>query len=423
MLAVLLSRAELNVGLDAFYMLCFFVVTFMITLLWSCGGLWTRADANEAPTKPMERSAPSMRKMPSSVSKPAEHSPRTVATQLVGNRLNVDQAKLAAQKIVQLAPYVNGPRRQVLDLNGLWPLFDMAVPPAVQASEVDTLTRKLRLRLNRYRLLLHPDKNAHPQAQRSFTFLEECHQRLADSLRKPMAETRQQRRCREEREFQQEQECRARREREQKAVQERIQKEEESDFRKAKADENERVRLEAMQRDKELRIKKHIEGNMLPRFPDVATGLSGIFARTCACVSSVIPSDEEPRSGTPLGTLSGRLLSATDLPPAGLLFQSSRTYAVANMGVQTFQSPRVVASCNPSWNCSFRFDVYSIKSAFCVTVFREGWLEDQPLGKVEIPLLDLNEWSGCAIGRVLQPADCTHGPTMVLELKAVLEWF
>merc|ERR1712156_1095699 len=118
------------------------------------------------------------------------------------------------------------------------------------------------------------------------------------------------------------------------------------------------------------------------------------------------------------GVLSVQLLSATDLPPAGMLFSSSRTYAVANMGCQTFQSQRV-ASCNPLWKNSFRFDVYSVTMAFCVTVFRESWLEDQPLGKVEIPLLDLNEWSGCPIGRVLQPEDCAHGHCMVLELQAV----
>jgi len=205
-------------------------------------------------------------------------------------------------------------------------------------------------------------------------------------------------------------------------VQERIQREAENNFLRAEAEEMQRVRLKAMQTDKESRIRRYVEGNNVMRVPDVAAGLSSLFARTCACVSSAVGPDEEPGTATPLGALSVQLLSATDLPPAGMLFSSLRAYAVAKMGCQTFQSQRV-AGCNPLWNHSFHFDVYSVTKAFSVTVFREGWLEDQPLGTVEMPLLDLNEWSGCPIGRVLQPEDSTNGHCMVLELQAVLEWF
>lgn len=79
------------------------------------------------------------------------------------------------------------------------------------------------------------------------------------------------------------------------------------------------------------------------------------------------------------------------------------------------------------WDCSFSYQVHRVDTVLGVSIFREGWFQDYVLGKLEIPFLDLEEWSGHPIGRLLEPPDDAHADAdadgMLVELRASFEWF
>ena len=121
--------------------------------------------------------------------------------------------------------------------------------------------QELRSKMKRQRLLLHPDKNQHPDAEKTFKFLEQCNQRLIDCCMRRSSghnESAAQRTRREEDELRKEEEKRKKQEEEWQATQEKIRREEEEkikqeerDAQKADAD---RRRYEKMLRDKEIRF-------------------------------------------------------------------------------------------------------------------------------------------------------------------------
>merc|ERR1711862_842450 len=122
------------------------------------------------------------------------------------------------------------------------------------------------------------------------------------------------------------------------------------------------------------------------------------------------------------GQLTVNLIAAKDLPAQAFLAQTN-AFAKVRVGVQRSYSP-AIPGCNPKWGCSFTFDVHRVDTALRIEVYREGlgWgmLDDELIGSTEIPFLDLEEWSGCTIGRVLEgdPQKALDGNCMVLELKA-----
>mmetsp|Transcript_172566 Transcript_172566/g.547902 ORF Transcript_172566/g.547902 Transcript_172566/m.547902 type:complete len:282 (-) Transcript_172566:32-877(-) len=131
--------------------------------------------------------------------------------------------------------------------------------------------------------------------------------------------------------------------------------------------------------------------------------------------------------GRPVGALTVRLLEARDLPAQAMLLATD-AFAEVCVGAQRFGSPRL-PGCNPVWGCSFKFDVFRIDTAMRIGIYRAGlgWglLQDELLGRVEIPFLDLEDWSGCPIGRVIEPEDpesIPAGACMFLELQCTLEW-
>ena len=103
---------------------------------------------------------------------------RTAARELVGSRLNADHAEKAARIIIMLKPFMDGKRTPFPD--ELWGFFDMERPHKPRLDADDPIIKTLRGKLNRQRLLLHPDKNAHPDAEQSFKYLENSFARLQD---------------------------------------------------------------------------------------------------------------------------------------------------------------------------------------------------------------------------------------------------
>lgn len=91
-----------------------------------------------------------------------------------------------------------------IDLDEMWGFFNLEPPGSRRSmADSDPLLQQLKSKLNRQRLLFHPDKNGHPEAEKTFKFLEVCHQKLM------LAYTRQkesvhQRTRREEEELKQE---------------------------------------------------------------------------------------------------------------------------------------------------------------------------------------------------------------------------
>ena len=125
---------------------------------------------------------------------PTLESPRAVARGLVGLKLGTEQALKAAEKIVQLRPFVQG---RSCTKEQIWGFFDLP-PTRFREEDVMTMQAKLKTKLNRMRLLLHPDKNCHPDAEQTFKFLEQCHGRLVNVRQR---ETVRERTMREEHEF------------------------------------------------------------------------------------------------------------------------------------------------------------------------------------------------------------------------------
>jgi len=410
------------------------------------------------PTPPPSRAAPPAPARPPRPNPARPVSPRTTAQALVGTRLGAAQAMRAAEAIVSLAPFVAGRRSPALD--EIWGFFEMPKPPGGCFNEKDAVAQTLKTKLNRQRLLLHPDKNAHPDAELTFKFLEQCHMRLVGACMRTSGWTESvaQRTRREEEELKLDQERRRKQEAERRAFElerqrqedekerQRLQQEEDN-IRKAKM---EQKRLEWMLRDSEARAQAYME--RIARRKEPPAVVTGIFATTCSpkCTMpdlhhfDVDPAFmdaplESPRRSVPLdhnlgdtqealGDLTLRLVAAKDLP-AGGLFESINTYAAVRIGRQHFKT-KVAPGSNPAWGSTFRLQVCSADHALHIGVWREGWtwglVSDRLLGSVEVPFLDLDEWSGCVIGRILEPADPMAPPEsqcMVVELKASFEWF
>lgn len=371
--------------------------------------------------------------------KPAKPpSPRTAARALVGNRLSEEQVKAAAEKILALQPYVTGEKDNVA-LEQMWTFFDMPIPDGLSFDPQHRAIQSLKAKLNRQRLLFHPDKNCHPDAEKTFKFLEVCHQKLVKAFVRQRQESVHQRTRREEEELKREEERRRKQEEEMRHQMESIQKQEEErqqfEEDQRRRAEMEKQRLKAMLQAKNATLEaKEKAAQISVRRSDSG----GFFGATCTPKFSAVedaPLQREDadmlhspfscsKSGQPLGLLMVQLLAARDLPPQGFLM-ASNAFASLSVGEQRFESARV-PGCNPRWNCKFTFNVHRVDTSLCVNLHREGWFEDSLLGKLEIPFLDLEEWSGHQIGRVLETVDVEASALvqcMVLELKASFEWF
>eukprot|EP00931_Biecheleriopsis_adriatica_P091921 TRINITY_DN65768_c0_g1_i1.p1 TRINITY_DN65768_c0_g1~~TRINITY_DN65768_c0_g1_i1.p1 ORF type:complete len:493 (-),score=106.43 TRINITY_DN65768_c0_g1_i1:42-1520(-) len=417
-----------------------------------CTAANSQATENGTPvkeSKPKESFAPSSSQAqaeapPATPASPprAPLSPRSEARELVGNRLNAEQAKNAAEKILGLRAYVSGGKTPAL--SEIWSFFDLPTPQAISFDPQDKVMQTLKAKLNRQRLLFHPDKNCHPEAEVTFKFLEVSYQRLVTSFSRRRSETVHQRTRREEEELKKEEERRRQQEEERKAQMAMIEKQEEERLRaleeEARRAEMERERLQAMlqakQSSSEARKQKVGALSMTstgPQSPARSPLASlNLFGNCTPSKNMLTGGDEEPDiadlcSASPsraIGSLSVQLLRARDLPVQGV-FMPSNTFATVEVGGQKFHSIRV-QSCNPAWDCSFKFDVHRLDTSLCISVFREGWFEDIELGKLEIPFLDIEEWSGHPIGRVLEPVDpeaVASGHCMEVELRASFEWF
>eukprot|EP00930_Biecheleria_cincta_P068188 TRINITY_DN5538_c0_g1_i2.p1 TRINITY_DN5538_c0_g1~~TRINITY_DN5538_c0_g1_i2.p1 ORF type:complete len:473 (-),score=95.28 TRINITY_DN5538_c0_g1_i2:53-1471(-) len=361
--------------------------------------------------------------------KPAQPpSPRTAARALVGNRLSEEQVKTAAEKILALQPYVTCEKDNVA-LEHMWSFFDMPIPEGLSFDPQHRVIQALKAKLNRQRLLFHPDKNCHPDAEKTFKFLEVCHQKLVKAFVRQRHETVHQRTRREEEELKQEEERRRKQEEERRHQMAIIQKEEEErqqfEEEQRKRAEMEKQRLQAMLQAKNAAQEaREKAAQIMVRRSDSAS----FFGVTCIPnLSAVEDADMLPscsKLGQPVGLLTVQLLAARDLPPQVFLL-ASNAFASISVGEQRFDSAKV-PGCNPKWNCFFKFNVHRVDTSLCVSVHREGWFEDTLLGKLEIPFLDLEEWSGHQIGRVLETVDAEASALvqcMVVELKASFEWF
>ena len=110
---------------------------------------------------------------------------------------------------------LTGVREATLDQ--IWTFFDVPKPSGNSFREGDAVSKTLRGKINRQRLLLHPDKNAHPAAEKTFKYLEQCNQRLTNSCMRKDAgrgESAKQKAEREERERAEETERRQKQEEE-----------------------------------------------------------------------------------------------------------------------------------------------------------------------------------------------------------------
>lgn len=391
------------------------------------------------PSQQQEKASRAAR--PSAPQKP--DTPRTTARRLVGSRLSAEQAAKAAEKIVSMRPFVEG--QKAASLNLTWSFFDMPLPEENSFDPQHRVVQTLKAKLNRQRLLLHPDKNGHPDAERTFKFLEECHSRLTKAFVRHINryESVQQRTQREEAELHKDNERRIQQEAERKVAQEQMQREEDAKFDQNQREEQERVRrarehegrLAVMLRDKEARGKAYRERvvNKTPSTPVArqSAPATGFFAMTCSPSSQSINRDDDEchMSKKAVGSLSVRLLAARDLPAQSLLM-ATNSYAVIRVGGYSRTSTKL-PGCSPEWGSAFAFDVHRVDTALCVSVFREGlaWglFQDELLGSVEIPFLDLEEWSGCPIGRMLEASASVLGSGaihyMFLELQCSLTWY
>lgn len=355
--------------------------------------------------------------------KPKPLSPRSQAKELVGSRMSPEQAQKAAEKIISLRSYVE--RADPINLDEMWAFFDMPAPTSSRSMDPsDPVMQTLKGKLNRQRLLFHPDKNGHPEAEKTFKFLEVCHQKLMRAYTR-QGESVQQRTRREEEELKKEEERRKKQEEERRAQMALIEKEEEERVRRA---EMEKQRLEAMLQAKQLAFEAKCNSNsqILTRSSSTELPVAGIFAKTCVLSKSLLGRQEDvEQPAAPIGTLKVQLLRARDLPTPEY-FLSGFNFAEVRVGEQSFQSPKAPGE-NPVWDCSFSYQVHRVDTVLGVSIFREGWFQDYVLGKLEIPFLDLEEWSGHPIGRLLEPPDDAHADAdadgMLVELRASFEWF
>lgn len=425
-----------------------------------------RAEATSAPhagtASPTARGTPKAKRAaaerPAAAPAQPPLSPRTRARSLVGTRLGAEQAAKAADAILALEPFVSGNRTASLD--DIWTFFDLPRPSGGSFQESDAVAKSLRAKLNRQRLLLHPDKNGHPDAEKTFKYLEQCNRRLTDSCmrRTPGSyETSAQRTRREEEELKKESQRRQKEEEERLAAEaERRRQEEELERqqreeaeRKAREEaerirkaEEEKERLEWMMRAKVAMSARTAPQARAPPQPcggdsdsvdDRSAALEGPAARLEAPLLAPA-STAPPRPGFEAGMapkaaakLMGKLtlavLGVSGLPRCGWV--ETNAYAIACVGFTKCRTPGL-PGCNPRWNSQMDFQVRSEDQGLIVTVWREGWgyslLGDDFLGRIEIPFLDFEDWSGCVIGRVMESADPEAKESIVVELKASIDW-
>merc|ERR1712232_113856 len=230
---------------------------------------------------------------------------------------------------------------------------------------------------------------------------------MADYYVRRSSETVHQRTRREEEELRLDEERRRQQEEQRLALeQQRAREEEEKEQRRIQEALKETLaqeRLEVMRRAKEAR-RTQCEDPVMQRRGDYS--VPGFFGQTCSPTGSLedVPIDGLAVLEQPVGSLTVQLISATDLPQWPL--QATDAYAVVHIGQQHFRSPKA-PGCSPSWRCSFKFDVHRVDVALRLRVYRVGamWglLQDVLVGSLEVPFLDLEEWSGCGvIGRVLE---------------------
>jgi len=404
-------------------------------------------------------------------------SPRSAALELVGSRLAAEQATRAAEKIVFLKPFVEG--KQVVSLETIWTFFDLPVQPGGKNFEPDDkVIQGLKSKLNRQRLLLHPDKNGHPEAEKTFKFLEQNYQRLMQcAVRKVGArasESVQQRTRREEEELRVEEQRRQRQEEERQAAAAKLQRDEDERHEREiwEAQEKERKarehkeRLEVMIKDKEARNAAlgdrlvaavstpkpsllvpslgvsmgytssqqklgSVSSTLPPMAPAVSVEASSPMMRSASSAGTpAAAADASPSEQRAVGRLTVKLLGAKDLPYQLPPF-ATNAYGVLAVGRQRF-STAALAGCHPEWRSSFTFDIFRVDTAMWIGVYRSGlgWglLPDELVGTTEIPFLDLEEWSGvgCDIGRMLEPQvpqPAASDLCMFLELNCSIEWF
>lgn len=368
-----------------------------------------------APAPPATPATPAPKPKPKPKPKPL--SPRSQAKELVGSRMSPEQAQKAAEKIISLRSYVE--RTDPINLDEMWAFFDMPAPTSSRSMDPsDPVMQTLKGKLNRQRLLFHPDKNGHPEAEKTFKFLEVCHQKLMRAYTR-QGESVHQRTRREEEELKKEEERRRKQEEERRAQMALIEKEEEERVRRA---EMEKQRLEAMLQAKQLAFEaKCNNSQILTRSSSNELPVAGIFANTCALSKSLLGRQEDSEQpAAPIGALKVQLLRARDLPTPEY-FLSGFNFAEVRVGEQSFQSPKVPGE-NPVWDCSFSYQVHRVDTVLGVSIFREGWFQDYLVGKLEIPFLDIEEWSGHPIGRLLESPEASDA-CMLLELRASFEWF
>merc|ERR1712048_878435 len=134
-------------------------------------------------------------------------------------------------------------------------------------------------------------------------------------------------------------------------------------------------------------------------------------------------------SAAAMGKLKVTIIAARGVPSAGYFMGPPNAYAFASVGITKFRTPSKTG-CNPTWSATestFEFEVHVEDVGLIVTIWREGWgyslLGDDFMGRVEIPFLDLEDWSGCVIGRVLEAADPEAAECLEVDLKASIEWY
>ncbi|CAK0845926.1 unnamed protein product [Prorocentrum cordatum] len=118
-------------------------------------------------------------------------------------------------------------------------------------------------------------------------------------------------------------------------------------------------------------------------------------------------------------------------------FVASDARAVVSVGDQRRRT-RTLPGCCPRWGEVFNFNVHAVDTALRLEVYRQhvanavtnglvdDLLEDKLVGLVEVPFLDLDEWSGSDIGRVLENpkgAEMDSESCMLIEFRATLDWY
>ncbi|CAJ1335086.1 unnamed protein product [Effrenium voratum] len=363
----------------------------------------------ETPVPKAEKPAPAPKPKPKPKPKPL--SPRSQAKQLVGSRMSEEQATKAAEKILALRRHVL--RTDPISLEEMWGFFDLSAPRSRCLDASEPIMQQLKGKLNRQRLLFHPDKNGHPEAEKTFKFLEVCHRKLMTSYTR-QTESVHQRTRREEEELKKEEERRKKQEEERRQQMELLEREEEEKMRRQ---EIHRQRLAQMLEAKQSAYEaKHNQSQMVSRSlsSELQRGLFG----SCSTGKSLKAVKEDAEDFSPMGRLSVRLYLARDLPAEQ--FFGGHHYAVLGVGDATQQSTRVPGP-TPKWDADFQFQVLRVDTSLTVSIFREGWFQDSLLGKAEIPFLDIEEWSGHRIGRLLESGEEVDLATV--ELQASFDWF